>query len=297
MAAELTRDQRVGLIDWQRAELDLKTQAELLGLNRSGLYYTPVAVSAEEVAIKHKIDELHTAYPFFGSRKIALELGINRKAAQRHMREMGIAAIYPGPNLSRRRAKAAIYPYLLRHLTIDAPNVAWGIDITYIRLRTSWMYLVAVMDLFSRFVLAWQMDDTLEMPFVLEAVDRALAITTPQVCNSDQGSHFTSPEYLDRLTQAGVQISMDDKGRAMDNIFVERLWRSVKYEEVYLKDYATPREARQGVGDYLNFYDYRRMHQALDYRTPAEVYFGSGSFLKRDGWTVCAASNTLDGVR
>ncbi len=280
MAGELTREQRLGLIDWTCTEHDLKTQAALLSLNRSGLYYTPQAVSAAEIAIKHKIDELHTAYPFFGSRKIAFELGINRKTAQRHMREMGIAAIYPGPNLSRRRAKDAIYPYLLGNLTIDAPNVAWGIDITYIRLRMSWMYLVAVMDLFSRYVLAWQMDDTLEMPFVLETVDQALLVATPQVWNSDQGSHFTSPVYLDRLTTKGVQISMDGKGRATDNIFVERLWRSLKYEEVYLKDYATPREARQGVGNYLDFYDYRRIHQALDYRTPAAVYFGSNSFLK-----------------
>lgn len=274
MVDELTREQRRKLIDWTCAEHDLKTQAELLGLNRSGLYYTPKAVSAEELAIKHKIDELHTASPFYGSRKIAFELGINRKAAQRHMREMGIAAIYPGPNLSRRRAKDAIYPYLLGKLTIDAPNVAWGIDITYVRLRMSWMYLVAVMDLFSRFVLAWQMDDTLEMPFVLDAVDCALALATPRVWNSDQGSHFTSALYVGRLSQAGVQISMDGKGRAMDNIFVERLWRSLKYEEVYLKDYATPKEARQGVASYLDFYDHRRIHQALDYRTPAAVYFG-----------------------
>jgi putative transposase len=297
MAAELTREQRVGLVDMQCAEFTLKAQAELLGLHRSGLYYQPVAVSAEEVAIKHKIDELHTACPFYGSRKIALELGINRKAVQRHMRQMGIAAICPGPNLSRRRAQAATHPYLLGNLTIDQPNLAWGIDITYIRMRMSWMYLVAVMDLFSRFVLAWQMDDTLEMPFVLEVVDRALQIATPKIWNSDQGSHFTSPLYLDRLTSAGVRISMDGKGRAMDNIFVERLWRSVKYEEVYLKDYATPTEARQGVGDYLNFYDYRRIHQALDYRTPAAVYFGSDSFLKRDDWTVRAAPNASDGVR
>jgi putative transposase len=276
MATQLTRDQRVEMLDWGCTDYDLKQQARMLSLNRSGLYYQPVAVSAEEVAIKHKIDELHTASPFYGSRKIALEIGINRKAAQRHMREMGIAAIYPGPNLSRRRAKTAIYPYLLRHVTIDRPNTAWGIDITYVRLRSSWMYLVAVMDLFSRFVLAWQMDDTLEMPFVLDAVDRALKIATPGIWNSDQGSHFTSPLYLDRLKCAGVQISMDGKGRAMDNIFVERLWRSVKYEEVYLKDYATPAQARQGVDNYMNFYDHRRIHQALDYRTPARVYFGDG---------------------
>jgi putative transposase len=277
MATELTRQERVGLVDWTCEVFDIQTQAELLSLNRSGLYYVPVVVSSAELALKNKIDELHTAYPFYGSRKIAAELHINRKAAQRHMQEMGIAAIYPGPNLSRRRAQAAIYPYLLRHLCVDAPNVAWGIDITYIRLRRSWMYLVAVMDLFSRFVLAWQMDDTLEMAFVMEAVNAALQMATPQVWNSDQGSHFTSPLYLDRLTRAGVQISMDGQGRATDNIFVERLWRSLKYEEVYLKDYATPTEARQGVDGYIQFYDYQRIHQALDYRTPASVYFDGRS--------------------
>lgn len=277
MATELTRQERVGQIDWSGAAFDIQKQAELLSLNRSGLYYVPVEVSRAELALKNKIDELHTAYPFYGSRKIAAELQINRKAAQRHMQEMGITAIYPGPNLSRRRAQAAIYPYLLRNLTIDAPNVAWGIDITYIRLRRSWMYLVAVMDLFSRFVLAWQMDDTLEMPFVMEAVNGALQTATPKVWNSDQGAHFTSPLYIDRLSSAGVHISMDGKGRATDNIFVERLWRSLKYEEVYLKEYATPQEARQGVGGYIQFYDYRRIHQALDYRTPAMLYFDGRS--------------------
>lgn len=277
MATELTRQERVGQIDWSGAAFDIQKQAELLSLNRSGLYYVPVEVSSAELALKNKIDELHTAYPFYGSRKIAAELDINRKAAQRHMQEMGITAIYPGPNLSRRRAQAAIYPYLLRNLTIDAPNVAWGIDITYIRLRRSWMYLVAVMDLFSRFVLAWQMDDTLEMPFVMETVNVALQMATPKVWNSDQGAHFTSPLYIDRLSSAGVHISMDGKGRATDNIFVERLWRSLKYEEVYLKEYATPQEARQGVGGYIQFYDYRRIHQALDYRTPATVYFDGRS--------------------
>jgi putative transposase len=267
MATQLTRAERVGLIDWTCAAYDLQKQAELLSLNRSGLYYVPVAVSSAELALKNQIDELHTAYPFYGSRKIAAELHINRKAAQRHMQEMGIAAIYPGPNLSRRRAQAAIYPYLLRHVSIDAPDVAWGIDITYIRLSRSWMYLV----------LAWQMDDTLEMPFVMEAVEQALARATPRIWNSDQGAHFTSPVYIDRLTAAGVQISMDGKGRATDNIFVERLWRSLKYEEVYVKEYATPQEARQGVGSYLHFYDYRRIHQALDYRTPAMLYFDGRS--------------------
>ena len=258
--------------------LTLKTQAELLSLNRSGLYYQPFPPSPEDVAIKHRIDEIYTEHPFYGSRRIAVALRpqfiVNRKAVQRHMREMGIAGIVPGPNLSKRSAQHKIYPYLLRNLSITRPNQVWGIDITYIRLHAAWLYLVAVLDWFSRYVLSWELDQTLELPFVLSAVQRALAQARPEIWNSDQGSHFTSPQYTDLLRAANVQISMDGRGRALDNIFVERLWRSVKYEEVYLHDYTTPREARQGLTRYFEFYDHERPHQALDYRTPADVYFG-----------------------
>ena len=257
--------------------LPLKTQADLLSLNRSGLYYQPVAPSPEEVALKHRIDEIYTAHPFYGSRRIAVVLRpdfiVNRKAVQGHMREMGLAGIVPGPNLSKRRQEHQVYPYLLRNVRLTRPNQAWGIDITYIRLHAGWMYLVAILDWFSRYVVSWALDDTLEMPFVLTAVDRALAQAVPEIWNSDQGSHFTSPQYIERLKAAQVQISMDGRGRALDNIFTERLWRSVKYEEVYLHDYATPREARHGLARYFEFYDHERPHQALDYRTPAQVYF------------------------
>jgi putative transposase len=162
----------------------------------------------------------------------------------------------------------------LRHVTAAYPNHVWGVDITYIRLRAGWLYLVAVLDWHSRYVVSWELDQTLEMPFVLDAVDRALAQATPTIWNSDQGSHFTSPQYLERLQQAQVQISMDGKGRALDNIFTERLWRTVKYEEVYLHDYAHPQEARQYLARYFDFYNHRRIHQALDYLTPAQIYFG-----------------------
>ena len=199
---------------------------------------------------------------------------INRKAVQRHMREMGLSAICPGPNLSKRHAAHAIFPYLLRNLTAARPNHFWGVDITYVRLQGGWLYLVAVLDWYSRYVVSWKLDQTLEMPFVLDAVDHALAQATPTIWNSDQGSHFTSPQYIDRLKQANVQISMDGKGRALDNIFTERLWRTVKYEEVYLHDYAHPKEARQQLAQYFEFYNHRRPHQALDYRTPAQLYFG-----------------------
>lgn len=193
------------------------------------------------------------------------------------MREMGISGICPGPNLSKRREDHKVFPYLLRNLVIDHPDQVWGIDITYIRLHGGWMYLVAILDWFSRYVLSWQLDQTLEMPFVLQAVDDALAQARPEIWNSDQGSHFTSQHYLDRLLGANVQISMDGKGRALDNIFVERLWRTVKYEEVYLNDYASPRQARQGIGQYLTFYNQERPHQSLGYRTPAEVHYQRGT--------------------
>lgn len=269
----MTRSERLGLLDWEALELPLKTQTELLGLNRSGLYYQPVPPSPEEITLKHRIDELYTAHPFYGSRKIAALLGRNRKAIQRHMREMGIAGICPGRNLSKNRADHQVFPYLLRNVTAGQPNHIWGIDITYVRLQAGWMYLVAVLDWFSRYVVSWELDHTLELEFVLTAVERALGQATPQIWNSDQGSQFTSPQYTDRLLAAHVQISMDGRGRALDNIFTERLWRSVKYEEIYLHDYATPRAAHQGLACYFEFYNYERPHQSLDYQTPAQVYF------------------------
>ncbi len=267
----------MALVDWDNPEITIKTQAELLSLNRSSLYYKPAEPSSEEIAIKHRIDEIYTKYPFYGSRRITVQLRrkgfyINRKAVQRHMREMGIAGICPGPNLSKWRMEHQVFPYLLRGITPGYPNHVWGIDITYIRLTRGRMYLVAVMDWYSRYVVSWAMDQTLEIDFVLKDVKRALMQSTPVILNSDQGSQFTSPQYIQLLQDAGIKISMDGKGRAIDNIFTERLWRSLKYEEVYLNEYTSPRQARQRVGDYLDFYNHRRPHQSLDYRTPAEVY-------------------------
>lgn len=233
--------------------------------------------SPEEVAIKHRIDELYTAHPFYGSRKLTQLLQpdfgpINRKRVQRYMREMGIAGIAPGPNLSKRARQHRIYPYLLRGVTAQAPDHIWGSDITYIRLRKSWLYLVAILDWFSRYVVSWRLSDTLELPFVLDAVGQALRTATPQIWNTDQGSQFTSPQLTTQLEGAGVQISMDGQGRAHDNIFTERLWRSLKYEEVYLADYGSPREARHGIGQYFQFYNTERPHQALQYRRPVDLY-------------------------
>jgi putative transposase len=265
------------MIDRQDNEVALTTQATLLSLNRSSLYYVPLPPTPEELHLKRRIDEIYTASPFYGSRKITAvlrqEMTVNRKAVQRHMREMGLVALYPGPKLSQRAPDHRVFPYLLRGLTLTRPNQVWGIDITYIRLRNGWLYLVAVLDWFSRYVLSWELDQTLEMPFVLQATQRALTVATPSIWNSDQGSHFTSPQYTGLLQAAGVQISMDGRGRALDNIFTERLWRTVKYEEVYLHDYDSPRHARQNLADYFPFYNTQRPHQALGYRTPAAVYF------------------------
>ena len=235
--------------------------------------------SPEELALKRRIDELYTAYPFYGSRKIAAVLGLNRKRVQRQMREMGIAGIVPGPNTSKPATEHRVFPYLLRHITASYPNHIFGIDITYLRLLNGWMYLVAVLDWFSRYVIAWELSDTLELPFVLTCARAALAQAKPQIWNSDQGSHFTSPQYTELLLGAGVQISMDGRGRCHDNIFTERLWRSVKYEEVYLTEYAHPREAQGGLSRYFPFYNHERPHQALDYRTPAAIYFSLGPFI------------------
>lgn len=259
-------------------DVSIRTQTALLGLNRTSLYYQPVPPSAEEVALKHQIDAIYTRWPFYGVRRITAQLQregqvINHKAVARHMREMGLQAIAPGPNLSKRVHQQAIYPYLLRQVTATHPNHIWGIDITYIRLQQSWLYLVAVLDWYARYVVSWQLDQTLAQPFVTWAVEQALAHATPEILNSDQGSHFTSPQYTSLVEAAGVRISMDGRGRALDNIFTERLWRTVKYEEVYLNEYATPREARVALTRYFRFYNQERVHQALGYRTPAEVYF------------------------
>lgn len=274
----MSRAERVALIERDEGAPPLKVQAELLSLSRSSLYYQPIAPSAEEIAIKHRIDEIYTRWPFYGSRRISAQLQregviVNRKQVQRHMREMGIAGITPGPNLSKRRQDHHVYPYLLRGLAITAPNQVWGIDITYIRLQAGWVYLVAVLDWFSRYVVSWALDQTLAIDFVVEAVEAALRCATPTIWNSDQGSHFTSPQYTQRLLDAGVTISMDGKGRALDNIFTERLWRTIKYEEVYLNEYTSPRQARQQLAAYLDFYNQRRVHQALGYQTPAHVYY------------------------
>jgi len=264
------------MLEKDNPEISLKTQADLLGISYSSLFYEPVPPSVRELAIKRRIDEIYTACPFYGSRKIAFllrpEFGVSRPTVQAYMREMGISAIVPGPNTSKLAPEHQIYPYLLRNVTAQHPNHIWGIDITYIRLTQGWLYLTAVLDWYSRYVISWALSQTLEMDFVLTAVDNALLQAKPEIWNSDQGSHFTSPRYLERLQREEIQISMDGRGRATDNIFTERLWRTIKYEEVYLHDYVSPKEAYHQLANFIHFYNFERPHQALNYLVPAQVF-------------------------
>jgi len=247
-------------------------QCELLGLPRSSWYYQPVGESAENLALMRRIDQQYLATPFYGSRRMAVVLGANRKRVQRLMRTMGIEAVYPRRRTTWPGVGHKIYPYLLRNLAILRPNHVWSTDITYVPLRHGFLYLVAVMDWYSRHVLAWRLSNTLSGSFCLEALEEALGRATPEIFNSDQGSQFTAAAFTGRLQAQDIAISMDGRGRAIDNVFVERLWRSVKYEEVYLRDYADGWEAEERLRAYFRFYSHERIHQALGYRTPAEVY-------------------------
>ena len=229
------------------------------------------------------IDEQYLRAPFYGSRKLSVLLGASRKRVQRLMRVMGIEAIYPKRRTTWPAAGHKIYPYLLRNVAVTRPNQAWASDITYVPLRHGFLYLVAVMDWYSRYVLSWRLSNTLEGSFCLEALDEALTRAKPGIFNSDQGSQFTATAFTSRLESRGVAISMDGRGRAIDNVFIERLWRSMKYEEVYLKDYASGWEAEASLAAYFRFYNQERIHQTLGYHTPAEVYRQSGSSEGRPG--------------
>ena len=257
----------------------MRRQCELLGVNRAGLYYEPVGESEENLLLMRLLDEQYTRAPFYGSRRMTAWLAtvgheVNRKRVSRLMGVMGIEAVYPKPKLSQAGEGHRIYPYLLRGTTVDRVNQVWSTDITYIRMAQGFLYLVAIMDWFSRFVLSWSLSLTMEVEFCVEALKRALRRGCPDIFNSDQGSQFTSEQFTGELAERQIAISMDGRGRCMDNIFVERLWRSLKYEEVYLKDYASVAEARAGISGYFQFYNHQRLHQSLDYRTPAAIYQG-----------------------
>jgi putative transposase len=258
----------------------LRRQCALLSLHRSGLAYQPVPADHDDLVVMAEMDEIYLQWPFYGSRRMAVELRrrgykINRKRVRRLMLVMGIEAMAPGPNTSRPRKEDKKYPYLLRNLLITRPNQVWATDITYIPLRHGFVYLVAIIDWFSRKVLSWRLSNTLDTSFCIDALEESLArFGRPEIFNSDQGCQFTADEFAQRLLDAGVAISRDGKGRCLDNVFVERLWRSLKYEEVYLKSYDSIAEARREIGNYLAFFNDERPHQAHGYQTPDEIFTG-----------------------
>ena len=269
------------LVNKESETISVSRQTELLNISRSSVYYEPIA-DPEEIRIMNTIDEIFTKYPFYGHRRIKTdlwedyEIWIGKKRTTSLMKKMGLEAIYPkkkwylsDPDQSQRK-----FPYLLSGLPIIKSNQVWGTDITYVKLLKGFAYLVAIMDWYSRYVVAWELSETLEIDFCLKNLNQALKINTPEIHNSDQGSHFTSSQYIDILkSKENVKISMDGRGRCMDNIFTERLWRSVKYENIYLNEYRNPDEARQGLTEYFKFYNEKRRHQSLGRKTPAQIYF------------------------
>lgn len=275
---------RRALIDRNHPEISINRQCDLLEVSKGSLYYQPVSIDPYTLSLMDLIDEQHTSTPFYGSRRLTAYLNakgheINRKRVQRLMRLMRIEAIYPKPKLSRRNENHKIYPYLLRGVNIERPDHVWSTDITYIRVANGFVYLTAVIDWFSRYVLSWRLSNSLENTFCIEALEEALSISQPEIFNTDQGSQYTSTNFLKRLIDRDISISMDSRGRALDNVFVERLWRTVKYEEVFLKDYRTMKmnEAYRSLKDFIKFYNQERLHQALDYKSPEYIYHSARS--------------------
>ena len=265
------------MIEWGHERLSVRRQCELLGLNRSTLYYRGAGESERNLTLMRLIDEQYLRTPFYGSRRMTwwLEkkgLDVNRKRVQRLMRIMNLEAVYPKPKLSLGGRGHKIYPYLLRNLKVSRPDQVWATDITYVPMACGFMYLVAILDWYSRFVLAWRLSNSLEGSFCVDALEAALCWRQPEIFNSDQGVQFTATVFTSRLEDHGVAISMDGRGRVFDNILIERLWRSVKHEDIYLKEYETVPQLRRGLGEYMDFYSYERCHQSLDYRTPWDVY-------------------------
>lgn len=265
-------------MDADHKQFSVRRQCELLGLNRSSYYYDAASASDEDLHMMRLIDEQYLRTPFFGSRLMAsiltrqLQQSVNRKRVQRLMRQMGIEAIYPKPRTTQRNKDHRVFPYLLRDLEITRKDQVWSTDITYVPLHRGFMYLVAVMDWHTRYVLSWRLSNTLESHFCVEALDDSLSRGRPEIFNTDQGSQFTSQAFVSVLQDHEIAISMDGRGRAIDNVFIERLWRTVKYEDIYLKDYKTPTDLAAGLERYFAFYCHERPHSSLGYRTPAEAY-------------------------
>lgn len=268
------------MIEFNHPSLSLRAQCLLLNIHRGGIYYEPVKETSLNLKLMRHIDELHTKYPFYGSRQLCENLKkegfkVNRKRIQRLMHVMGIEAFYCKPKTTISEPSHKIYPYLLRGVPITKVRQVWSIDITYIRMRDGFLFLTAVLDWFSRFVLSWRLSNAITVDFCKEALFDAFKFGVPDIFNSDQGSQFTSNEFTKELISREIQISMDGRGRAIDNVFIERLWRTVKYEEVYLKDYSSGRNAHAELKTYFNFYNSKRLHSSLDYRTPRDVFMHS----------------------
>ena len=266
------------MIEEDHPKVSVSRQCELLGLARSSYYYQLAGESAANLELMRQIDEIYTAHPYFGVRRMTAWLRkmgkiVNKKRISRLMQRLGLQAIYPKPRLSDPNKQHKKYPYLLRDVAIERRDQVWSTDITYIRLEKGFVYLAAVIDWHSRYVLSWSVSITMEADFCIDALKTALSKGKPEIFNTDQGSQFTSEDFTSVLLRESIQISMDGKGRALDNVFVERLWRAVKYEEVYLRDYRTVKEAKNSLARYFEFYNNERPHQALGYRTPKDVYF------------------------
>jgi len=287
------------------SKLSLRRQCELLGQCRSTYYYQSCPESPENLALMRRLDELHLAQPVYGSRKLTVLLRreglvINRKRVVRLLRIMGVEAIYARPKLSQPATEHRIYPYLLRDLSITGPDQVWCADITYVPMAQGFMYLVAVMDWWSRYVLGWRLSNTMATDFCVDAWETALRVgrRAPLISNTDQGAQFTSPQYIDAVESAGVDVSMDGRGRWLDNRFIERLWRSAKYEDIYLQDYGDGLAAGRGLGRWFDAYNKERPHQALGYATPAAVYHDPGAYgAKPATWEAMREKKTRAGER
>lgn len=275
---EHSLEERKAWINPNDPNLTITEQLELSGIARSTYYYEPVPESAENLSIMEAIDKIYTERPYYGSRKMVEQLKkerifVNRKRVSLLMKKMGIEALYRKPNLSKPNKAHKKYPYLLKNFVPSKPIQVWSIDITYIPLRNGFLYLVAIIDWYSRYIVSWRLSNTLDVRFCLEALDEAFSYGRPDIFNSDQGVQFTCEIFIRSLEEALVKISMDGKGRALDNVFIERFWRSLKYEDIYLKRYETGEEALAGIHAYIDFYNNERLHQSLEYKTPAEVHF------------------------
>jgi putative transposase len=267
------------MIEFADSKISLRRQCQLIGLNRSSLYYIPATESTLNLQLMRLIDEEYTRRPFYGRPRLTAYLRrlghkINEKRVRRLMQKMGLEAIYPKPKTTISVREHKKYPYLLREIEISRPNQVWSADITYVPMLMGFMYLMAIIDWYSRYVIAWELSNTLDSDFCLSALNRALSSERPEIFNTDQGVQFTCQAFTSTLEETGIRISMDGRGRALDNIFIERLWRSVKYEDIYLKEYADVPALEAGLDTYFGFYNQERLHQSLSYRTPAEVHFG-----------------------